>query len=143
MPSILFNPSSLPISNTLHDLLRTKLTEQKLMESCCSYFIFNFRDSNYSAQRGGYHPVEIAIAQSGDHWVIEYITDFAYVGNQQPELERCIDFDFTDQGFFTQYGGWNPIKGNSTAIELYRLWEGNFLNYQEMNAYDAISITPQ
>jgi len=144
MSSILFNPSSLSVSNTLHDLLRTKINEQQLAESRCSYFIFNFRDSSYSAEQGGYHPVEIAITQSDDgNWIIEYITDFAYVGSQYPELERCLDFDFSDQAFFAQYSGWKPIKGSAAAIELYRLWEENFLCYVDMDAYDDISLNPQ
>jgi hypothetical protein len=37
----------------------------------------NFRDPTYSAEFGGYHPVEIRISAKGE---IEYITDFAYVG---------------------------------------------------------------
>jgi hypothetical protein len=37
----------------------------------------NFRDPTYSAEHGGYHPVEIHVDSTGD---ILCVTDFAYVG---------------------------------------------------------------
>ncbi|MCU8462402.1 DUF2787 domain-containing protein [Vibrio vulnificus] len=147
MSDILFNASTLPVSKSLHSLLSRnlidKLTEEEHIATS-TYLVFNFRDSSYNAEDGGFHPVEIALGQSGDgRWNIEYITDFAYVGNYFPELERCLDFDFRDQSFFAQYCGWGPIKGNRSAVELYQLWESNFLAYADMEAYDQVSVAPQ
>ena len=53
--------------------------------------ILNFRDPDYSAESGGYHPVEICVDAQGR---IQYITDFAYYG-QGPyaELDKELDFD--------------------------------------------------
>ena len=53
--------------------------------------ILNFRDPDYSAESGGYHPMEIYVNAEGR---IQYITDFAYYG-QGPyaELDKELDFD--------------------------------------------------
>ncbi|EGR0635224.1 TPA: DUF2787 domain-containing protein [Vibrio vulnificus] len=147
MSDILFNASSLPVSKSLHALLSRilieKLDEEKHIATS-TYLVFNFLDSSYSAEAGGFHPVEIAITQSRDgRWNIEYATDFAYVGSAYPELERCLDFDFRDQSFYAQYSGWTPMKGNISAIELYQLWESNFLTYADMEVYDQVSVAPQ
>ncbi|OQK50270.1 hypothetical protein XM75_c11847 [Vibrio vulnificus] len=147
MSDILFNTSSLPVSTSLHSLLSKSLIEKLADEehiATSTYLVFNFRDSSYNAEDGGFHPVEIALGQSRDgRWNIEYITDFAYVGNYFPEIERCLDFDFRDQSFYAQYCGWGPIKGNRSAVELYQLWESNFLAYADMEAYDQVSVAPQ
>ncbi|WP_029827423.1 DUF2787 domain-containing protein, partial [Vibrio parahaemolyticus] len=108
------------------------------------YLVFNFRDKSYSAEEGGFHPVEMAICQtSTGEWSIEYITDFAYMGNYYPELERNLDFDFRVGQFFMAYRGWLPMQGSRDAKELYRLWENNFLAYVDTDAYNEIAVTPQ
>ncbi len=35
-----------------------------------------FKDLSYSAEKGGYHPVEIRIISRNDEWYFDYITDF-------------------------------------------------------------------
>jgi len=145
MSDILFNPSSLPITKTLHVLLGKTLAERQALDEALATsqsVVMNFRDSAYNAEDGGFHPVEIALGQSSDgRWNIQYITDFAYVGSYVPELERSLDFDFQRGDFFTPYDGWNPIVGNRDARELYQLWESNFLAYVDMEAFDEISLT--
>ncbi|MEZ9289596.1 DUF2787 domain-containing protein [Vibrio lentus] len=146
MSTLLFHPSSLPVSDKLHALLNNHFQQQLTQSESIAqstYLTFNFRDSSYSSEAGGFHPVEIAMTQiSSGLWNVEYITDFAYVGNVYPELARCLDFDFRDQAFFTEFGGWSPIKGNYSAVEMFELWQDNFLNYIDMEAFDSISITP-
>lgn len=145
MSTLKLHPASLPISDKLQALLNNNFQRQLANNESIArttYLVFNFRDSSYSSEAGGFHPVEIAVAQTcSGQWNLEYITDFAYVGNVYPELERCIDFDFRDQAFFTEFGGWSPIKGNYSAVEMFELWQDNFLNYIDMEAYDSISIT--
>ncbi|HFG1973834.1 TPA: DUF2787 domain-containing protein [Vibrio cholerae] len=145
MSNILFKPTHLPISKPFHALLANILSEHQAkseVQVTSKEVVMNFRDSSYSAEDGGFHPVEIALSQSSDgQWSIEYITDFAYVGNHFPELERCLDFDFQRGDFFTAYHGWNPIVGNRDARELYQLWESNFLAYVATEAFDDISLT--
>jgi len=86
----------------------------------------NFRDPNYSADDGGYHPVEIRLENEGDGWRFCYITDFCYVGSgYMAELAKDLDFDF-DTGLFQNLFGTYPIE---QAIEMFQVWESNFVYY--------------
>ncbi|QFU21274.1 DUF2787 domain-containing protein [Shewanella eurypsychrophilus] len=91
----------------------------------------NFRDPNYSAERGGFHPVEVRLEKEvneehGNQWRICYITDFSYVGvGYMAELAKELDFDF-DNGIFRHLMGATPIE---QAREIYQVWVQNFLAY--------------
>ncbi|HBY87307.1 MAG TPA: hypothetical protein DEO86_15690 [Colwellia sp.] len=86
----------------------------------------NFRDPNYSADDGGYHPVEIRLENDGDGWRFCYITDFCYVGSAyMAELAKELDFDF-NAGLFQNLFGTYPIE---QAIEMFQVWETNFVYY--------------
>ncbi|WP_223303657.1 DUF2787 family protein [Colwellia psychrerythraea] len=86
----------------------------------------NFRDPNYSADDGGYHPVEIRLENDGDGWRFCYITDFCYVGSSyMAELAKDLDFDF-DAGVFQNLFGTYPIE---QALEMFQIWETNFVFY--------------
>ena len=149
MSKLTFTASTLPVSKKLHKLLSEQLTvhllsNETLATSRCRYLVFNFRDKSYSADAGGFHPVEIATCHtSTGEWSIEYITDFAYMGNHYPKLERNLDFDFRVGQFFVAYRGWLPMQGSRGAKELYQLWECNFLAYVDTDAYNDITVTPQ
>ncbi len=146
MPKLSFTPALLPISSKLFNLLNQHYaTQLEANESLSTsrHVVFNFRDKSYSAEEGGYHPVEIAIRQSSNsQWSIEYITDFAYMGNYYPELERNLDFDFRSEKFFIAYKGWLAMDARSSAKQLYQLWEKNFLAYVDMEAFDEVKVTP-
>jgi len=147
MSKLNFTASLLPVSKKLHTLLSKQFTAHLLSNEALTtsrYLVFNFRDKSYSAEEGGFHPVEMAICQtSTGEWSIEYITDFAYMGSYYPELERNLDFDFRVEQFFVAYRGWLPMRGSRDAKELYRLWENNFLAYVATDAYNEIAVTPQ
>ncbi|EOS8554188.1 DUF2787 domain-containing protein [Vibrio vulnificus] len=147
MSKLIFTASLLPVSKKLHTLLSKQFTDHLLSNEAVTtsrYLVFNFRDKSYSAEEGGFHPVEMAICQtSTEEWSIEYITDFAYMGNYYPELERNLDFDFRVGQFFVAYRGWLPMQGSRNAKELYRLWENSFLAYVDTDAYNEIAVTPQ
>ena len=86
----------------------------------------NFRDPNYSADDGGYHPVEMRLENEGDSWRFNYITDFTYVGiGYMAELAKDLAFDF-DAGVFQNLFGTYPIE---EAIEMFHVWENNFVYY--------------
>ncbi|TCW20782.1 DUF2787 domain-containing protein [Vibrio crassostreae] len=143
MSQLAFTSLPLPVSKKLYALLNAHLLNNETL-STSRHVIFNFRDKTYSADAGGFHPVEISISQSSTgEWCVEYITDFAYMGNYYPELERNLDFDFRARQCFASYHGWFSMKDNREAIELYQLWESNFLAYVEMEAFDDITLTPQ
>jgi hypothetical protein len=86
----------------------------------------NFRDPNYSSDDGGYHPVEIRLENEADGWRFCYITDFCFVGSGYcAELAKDLDFDF-DAGVFQNLFGVYPIE---QAIEMFQIWESNFVYY--------------
>jgi hypothetical protein len=99
----------------------------------------NFRDPNYSADNGGYHPVEIRLENEGDGWRFCYITDFSYVGSGYcAELVKDLDFDF-DAGVFQNLFGTYPID---QAIEMFQIWETNFVYYAMVAEVFGINKTP-
>lgn len=137
-----FTPSVLPVSNKLLTLLNQHChASMESTQSTSHALSIHFRDKSYSAEEGGYHPVEIGLnIVSGKTVDILYITDFAYMGNYYPELERCIDFDFGNQVAFTVATGWQSIRSPGFD-ELYQMWEQNFLQYVEWECYDDIQIS--
>jgi len=91
--------------------------------------VLNFKDPDYSAEKGGYHPVEIAIQSDGR---LMYITEFSFVGMRSYlELAKELDFDF-EHGVFQQFDREYPIK---QTAELFALWQRNFTAYHRMGVY--------
>lgn len=98
----------------------------------------NFRDPDYSAEAGGYHPVEIRIEIAGDKGALSYITDFCYVGQGWCcELAKELDFDF-ETGDFYALGF--PRQDLVDCAEFYAIWQDNFLTYNRMGVFD-VSVT--
>ena len=96
--------------------------------------ILNFRDPTYSAERGGYHPIEISISARGQ---ILYATDFSYAGPlPYAELEKEIDFDFGLR-CFQHFGQEFPLE---YGRELFDLWQQNFCSYYHMDVY-RVTVT--
>lgn len=138
-PAITFSPSFLPISHSLHTILNQVLAQHPDSYGA-KHITINFRDKSYSAENGGYHPVEIALTKLTDsNYSIIYITDFSYCGNAYPELERDTDFDIGNSMVFSRYTGWQNIRLPDMA-ELYELWEANFVGYVDMEVYDQIQV---
>ena len=97
--------------------------------------IYSFRDPDYSAESGGYHPVEIHVNAQGR---IMYITDFCYVGEgPYAELVKELDFDF-GYGVFQQMGREYPIKQGAA---LFRIWQANFCAYYQSQVF-SVNIQP-
>lgn len=100
-----------------------------------SGFILNFRDPDYSAEHGGYHPVEVLVLPTG---VLAYVTDFAYVGcPPYAELTKELDFDFS-YGLFGQMGRDYPLQ---EGRELFRLFQQNFVSYYQSGVF-SLSVSP-
>lgn len=98
-------------------------------------FIITFRDPRYSAEEGGYHPVEFAIDGAGK---VLSITDFSYAGILPfAKLEKELDFDFR-AGIFRQMGVDYPIaKGR----ELFQIFQQNFCTYYSSRVFE-VTVTP-
>ena len=122
----------LPVSPWLKSQLAEMVSEQCINLEPLTALTFRFNDPNYSATQGGYHPVEIRLVHQGDEWCLDYATDFGYVGNAYPELEKIIDISWS-QGYV-----WHCRTGDlspSEARALYTLWERNFLSYHASGVY--------
>ncbi len=127
MTDLMANPAAWAISEELRKIIAEAIREKS---GAC---IISFRDPNYSAERGGFHPVEIMVSGSGE---IQYITDFAFVGIEpHSELVKEIDFDFSC-GAFQHFCREYPI---SEGRELFMIWMSNFTMYHRMGVYE-ISI---
>lgn len=132
----------LPVTSNLQQKLQHIATQHNLPTTSTSALTFNFRDTGYSAENGGWHPVEIRIEQENGQWHFSYITDFSYVGHPYPELAKEVDFDF-DNGiasflFMKQV----PISCDD-VMDFYQVWEMNFLAYVEMEVFDEIKVTAE
>lgn len=134
--SIPHDAHALPLSHAcvtlLTDYLNQAVQDQNPDRSITAA-TFNFRDPDYSADQGGYHPVEIRVKVQGETGTLEYITDFSYVGTGQDcELDKEVDFDFTGNYCFVRYVGRYALED---MHNFYRIWEGNFMNYIEMRVF--------
>ncbi|MDF5024116.1 DUF2787 domain-containing protein [Vibrio parahaemolyticus] len=135
-----FNVDRLPVSVDLQDVLTMIVDRSHKLTSSTKSLVINFRDSSYSAERGGYHPVEVRLVRDGEQWKFDYITDFSYVGYPYPELVKEIDFDFSSglANFLYQF---EESIADERVHEFYSMWETNFLSYVDMDAFDEIEVT--
>lgn len=124
---------ALPVSKQLVDALVQEIGDTQASTSAVT---LNFRDPDYSAETGGFHPIEIRLEKHGGAWHFCYVTDFIYVGiGPYAELVKDLDFDF-QAGVFQNLHGMFPIE---VALDIYQIWEGNFLYYLlKLNAFSVI-----
>ena len=114
---------ALPVTHKFTNAITVMLNEKGISGNSVT---INFRDPTYSAESGGFHPVEIRLERQNNTWHLCYITDFVYVGSgPYAELAKDLDFDF-QAGVFQNLFGVFPIE---QATDLYQIWEGNFLHY--------------
>ena len=92
----------------------------------------NFRDPDYSAEDGGFHPVEVRLEKQQDHWRLVYVTDFAYRGHPYPELVKDIDICFNSKQVYSLFSGW---IGERECRSLINLFTQNFTAYFDMGVY--------
>lgn len=97
----------------------------------------SFRDLIYSGDDGCYHPLEIRLENEGEGWRFCCITDFCYVGSgHMAELAKDLDFDF-DASVFQNLFGTYPIE---QAIEIFQIWESNFVYYAIVQKAFTITV---
>lgn len=128
----------LPVSDTLKQILNdlaTELIQQPDALLDHSGITFNFRDPDYSPERGGYHPVEIRLRRQGDVYRFEYFTDFAWVGQGwDTELAKELDFDLT-QGCF-QLQSFQPVP-IAESVDIFESFQRNLIAYYEMDVFNV------
>jgi hypothetical protein len=93
--------------------------------------IINFRDQSYSAENGGYHPVEIHVDSKGD---VLSITDFAYFG-MPPMVELGIELDWSfEHDYFRQFDSMHDLECGRSLLGLYTR---NFTAYYNSGVYQV------
>jgi hypothetical protein len=126
----------MPISNQLIQILNTELKKAYPTLQYFSSLIaitFNFQDPDYSAELGGYHPVEIRLTNNTSGFKLDYITDFSYVGTGwDRELAKEIDFDL--QAGICEIRFCKPIP-IAEAGDLFNMFQENFLAYYQMDIF--------
>lgn len=122
------------VPEKLFQLINTELAEITKPVNETNAITLNFRDPNYSAEAGGYHPVEIRLENKSGLWQIAYITDFSFQGSPFPELIKEIDICFITKQVFSLFCGWLQ---NKSAKELLSLFIDNFIEYYSMDCYQV------
>lgn len=89
--------------------------------------VINYYSPKYSATRGGFHPVELALNAEGN---LMYLTDFSYMG---AELEKELDWDFTHERF-QQFGHEHDLI---CGRGLFQLYQRNFTAYYRSGVYEV------
>lgn len=127
-------PVSPELAQTLVDATAEHLRDRG-KDRAITAVIVSFRDPDYSADAGGYHPVEIRIEISEGKGVLSYITDFCYVGEGWcRELAKELDFDFESGNFYVLN---LPHQNLVNCADYYALWQENFLTYNRMGVFDV------
>ena len=91
--------------------------------------IINFRDPHYSADTGGFHPVEIHVDSQGE---MLCLTDFAYFGSP-PFIELGIELDFSfEHDYFRQFDSMYDLDCGRSLLGLYTR---NFAAYYNSGVY--------
>ncbi len=91
----------------------------------------NFRDPTYSAENGGYHPVEIHVDYKGN---ILCITDFSFAG-KPPFVELGIELDWSfEHDQFRQFDSMHDLECGRGLLGLYL---ANFTAYYESGVYQV------
>lgn len=115
-------------------LVNAELEQVELPTADISVITLNFRDLDYSAELGGYHPIELRLERHKQAWHLIYITDFSFQGVPFPELTKEINICFITQRVFSLFGGW--VHGRN-GKELVTTFINNFIEYHEMNVYQT------
>ncbi|AAZ28259.1 DUF2787 domain-containing protein [Colwellia psychrerythraea] len=132
-------PQGLTLPVKLFKLLNAEIVKSAIAIASHNALTFNFRDTDYSAISGGYHPVEIRVERIGnnhkpDYWQLVYITDFSYQGAPYPELVKEVDVCFVNQRVYSLYGG---NLSNYQGQALLSLFISNFIEYHTMDTYEV------
>lgn len=117
-----------------YQLIEKELTNINPQEA--SAITLNFRDPDYSAESGGFHPVEVRLEKHEAHWHLVYVTDFAYHGQPYPELVKQIDICFNRKQVYSLYSGWLSEREGQSLINLF---SDNFVAYHNMDVYQVHS----
>lgn len=128
---LIINRNQLPaMPNRFYQVIEKELANVDPKDA--NAITLNFRDPDYSAEDGGFHPVEVRLEKQQEHWRLVYVTDFAYRGHPFPELVKDIDICFNSKQVYSLFSGW---IGERECRALIDLFTQNFAAYIDMGVY--------
>ena len=127
----------LNVPESFIDVIVNAITKKDESIGNASELTINFRDKDYSAAAGGFHPVEVRLEMRGIGWMLVYITDFSYQGRTDSELVKEIDVCFVIKRVYHMLVGWLSEREGK---ELLALFVTNFVEYYNTGCYQ-VSIT--
>ena len=128
----------LNVPESLFDVIVNAITKQSESIGNASELTINFRDKDYSAAAGGFHPVEVRLEKRGIGWELVYITDFSYQGRPDSELVKEIDVCFVIKRVYYMLEGWLSAREGK---ELLTLFVTNFVEYYNTGCYQVTIST--
>lgn len=128
----------LNVPESLFDVIVNAITKQGESIGNASELTINFRDKDYSAAAGGFHPVEVRLEKRGIFWELVYITDFSYQGRPDSELVKEIDVCFVIKRVYHMLVGWLSEREGK---ELLTLFVTNFVEYYNTGCYQVTIST--
>ena len=130
--------AGLNIPESFIDVIINAITKKDESIGNASELTINFRDKDYSAAAGGFHPVEIRLEKRGIGWMLVYITDFSYQGRTDSELVKEIDVCFVIKRVYHMLVGWLSEREGK---ELLTLFVANFVEYYNTGCYQVTITT--
>ena len=125
---LIINRNQLPLMpNRFYQVIEKELADVDPKDA--NAITLNFRDPDYSAEDGGFHPVEVRLEKQQEHWRLVYVTDFAFRGHPFPELVKDIDICFNSKQVYSLFSGW---IGERECRALIDLFTQNFAAYFDM-----------
>ena len=128
----------LNVPESLFDVIVNAITKQSESIGNASERTINFRDKDYSAAAGGFHPVEVRLEKRGIGWELVYITDFSYRGQSDYELVKEIDVCFVIKRVYHMLEGWLSAREGK---ELLTLFVTKFVEYYNTGCYQVTIST--
>ncbi|MDN3473634.1 DUF2787 family protein [Pseudoalteromonas sp. APC 3355] len=128
----------LNVPESLFDVIVNAITKQGESIGNASELTINFRDKDYSAAAGGFHPVEVRLEKRGIFWELVYITDFSYQDRPDSELVKEIDVCFVIKRVYHMLVGWLSEREGK---ELLTLFVTNFVEYYNTGCYQVTIST--
>lgn len=130
--------AGLNVPESFIDVIINAITKKDESIGNTSELTINFRDKDYSAVAGGFHPVEVRLEKRGIGWMLVYITDFSYQGRTDSELVKEIDVCFVIKRVYHMLVGWLSEREGK---ELLALFMTNFVEYYNTGCYQVTITT--
>ena len=107
------------MAKSFYTVLNREINKSTIPNKSISANAFNFRDSEYSPNTDGFHPVEVRLDKLSGKWKLVYITDFSYQGHTLPELVKEIDICFITKQVFSLFAGGSVRQHAGNLIQLF------------------------